>query len=607
MKKQAKTNYAKVDFRWRGLTTQLFLLLVLPLTAVALIVIFASLRLHQGAMRALVGERDQLAAGATASALGAEFSHRSTSLQGFALRVAESGAPPSVLANSAYLLNDFDAGLAVISADGDLVVASFSLFPWAELLQRKELFDFASIPVPAVEPLFFSLADFPEPGDFYLLAISSVDSRSPMVAGAFSISFAEGIIAQAFPSRVHTGISLVDTAHQIVYQTGATNPEMDALQRGIDSALAGDTGAENASWQDQEYVIAYAPVEPIGWAFVIQESWESIESPILRTTQTAPLFLVPIIIFALLALWFEARQIVRPLQSLQEKAAALSWGEFDKVKDPVGGIEEIRRLQNELVHMSAKVQRAQRGLRGYIGAIVAGQEEERLRLSNELHDETIQSLIVLNQRVQLALLSTKDQKSVAEMQRLQATIDETIKDLRGIIRGLRPPYLEDLGLAASLDMLCRDSATAFKIPVDFKLSGRESRLKPDAELALYRIAQEALNNVNRHANATRSFVELGFQTDQVTLAVRDNGKGFNLPDSPAEFAPAGHYGFLGMHEKAEQIGAIFQVSSTPRKGTEISVSLSVSTSSNRKPTSRPRSVEQDLIVRRRQKTYKKQK
>ena len=577
MKKQRTQSSHPYNFRWRGLTTQLFLLLVLPLTVIALIVIFASLRLHQNAMRSLVGERDQLAVVAAASALGEQFSHRATSLQGFALRVAESSDPASVLANSAYLLDDFDSGLAVFNPEGDLLVASFSLFPWSDLLQTDDLFDFSAVSAMDGEPIFFSLADFPSRGDFYVIAMTAASSQSPVVASAFSLTFAERIITEALPSRAKTAITLIDDSRQVVYQVGVADMETQGFQRVVGSALGGEAGAENMTFNDQEYVISFAPIEPMGWALVIQESWESIESPILRSTQIAPLVLVPIILFALLALWFEARQIVRPLQSLQERAAALSWGEFNKIKEPVGGIEEIRRLQNELVHMSTKVQRAQRGLRGYIGAIVAGQEEERLRLSNELHDETVQSLIVLNQRVQLALLSTQDSKAAEELQRLQTTIDATIKDLRGIIRALRPPYLEDLGLAASLNMLCQDSVTALKIPVAFKLSGRESRLKPEAELAFYRITQEAMNNIHRHAKATQAAVDLTFLEDQVSLNIRDNGKGFNIPDSPAEFAPAGHYGFLGMHEKAEQIGAKFQVHSAPRRGTEIKVTLPIRT------------------------------
>jgi len=571
LKKRAKPS-SLINFRWRGLTTQLFLLLVLPLTAIALIVIFASLRLHQNAMRTLVGERDQLAAGATASALGEQFTHRATSLQGFALRVVESPDPVSVLENSAYLLDDFDAGLALFIDDDKLLAASSTSFPWDDLQELETVTDFFSIT--AVDgPRFFSIADFPESGDFFVIIISSSGAQSPKVAGAFSLTFAERIIAEAFPLRAQTGISLIDDSGHVVYQTDAADMETQDFEQAVNSALAGETGTDNVTWQSQEYVIAFAPIEPMGWALVIQESWESIESPILRSTQTAPLYLIPVIVFALLALWFEARQIVRPLKSLQEKAASLSWGEFNKIKEPVGGIEEIRRLQNELVHMSTKVQRAQRGLRGYIGAIVAGQEEERLRISNELHDETIQSLIVLNQRVQLALLSTPDPKTVEELQRLQTTIDETIKNLRGIIRALRPPYLEDLGLGASLDMLCRDSATTFKIPIKFELLGREQRLKAEAELAFYRITQEALNNVHRHAKAARASVVLSYQSDYMSLTIRDDGKGFKVPDSPAEFAPSGHFGLLGIYEKAEKMGAIFEITSEPNKGSELKVSL----------------------------------
>ena len=570
MKKRSKPS--TLNFRWRGLTTQLFLLLVLPLAAIALIVIFASLRLHQNAMRSLVGERDQLAAGATASALGEHFSHRATSLQGFALRVAESPDPVSVLANSAYLLDDFDAGLAVITNDGELLTASSSSFPWEDFLKLETVTNFFSI-MAADEPEFFPITDFPETGDFFVITISSAGAQSPKVAGAFSLTFAERILAEAFPSRTQTEISLVDDSGQVVFQTGAAGLETQDFEMAVNSALAGETGSDNVNWQSQEYVIGFAPIEPLGWALVIQESWESIESPILRSTQTAPLYLIPVILFALLALWFEARQIVRPLKSLQEKAASLSWGEFNKIKEPVGGIEEIRRLQNELVHMSTKVQRAQRGLRGYIGAIVAGQEEERLRLSNELHDETIQSLIVLNQRVQLALLSTQDPKTGEELQRLQTTIDKTITNLRGIIRALRPPYLEDLGLGASLDMLCRDSASTFKTPIKFELLGREQRLKAEAELAFYRITQEALNNVHRHAKAARATVVLSYESERVNLTIRDDGKGFRVPESPAEFAPSGHFGLLGIYEKAEKMGAKFEINSKPNKGSELKVSL----------------------------------
>src|SRR3989304_7861273 len=96
---------------WRGLTMQLFFLLVLPLTALGLLVIFASLSLHENAMRSLVGERDQLAVQSAANALAEQLAHRATTLQTLALRVGESDNPREILATSDFLLDDFNAGL----------------------------------------------------------------------------------------------------------------------------------------------------------------------------------------------------------------------------------------------------------------------------------------------------------------------------------------------------------------------------------------------------------------------------------------------------------------------------------------------------------------
>src|SRR5512143_3881349 len=142
-----------------------------------------------------------------------------------------------------------------------------------------------------------------------------------------------------------------------------------------------------------------------------QDVAETATNPALELTLVAPLVLVPPLVFAVAALWFGARQIVRPLQQLEIKAAALAGGDFESIQEPVGGISEVRHLQNGLVEMSRKVHAAQEGLHDYIGAITAAQEEERMRMARELHDDTIQAVIALKQRVQLAQRSTSDQPS----------------------------------------------------------------------------------------------------------------------------------------------------------------------------------------------------
>ena len=107
----------------------------------------------------------------------------------------------------------------------------------------------------------------------------------------------------------------------------------------------------------------------------------------------------------------------------------------------------------------------------------------------------------------------------------------------------------------------------------FKKSGEEQRLSPEVELALYRIAQEALNNVVRHANAKNANLKIIFNKGEVQMEINDNGIGFVMPQSPTDFAPSGHFGLLGIRERADLIGARLEVESAPEKGTRLRVSL----------------------------------
>lgn len=277
------------------------------------------------------------------------------------------------------------------------------------------------------------------------------------------------------------------------------------------------------------------------------------------------------LLLTLLGLGFGLRQIVQPLQALAQRATALGWGDFQAIEAPVGGIAEIQRLQAELVHMADKIQAAQKSLRDYLGAVTVGQEEERRRLARELHDDTIQSLIALNQRLHLAQMSVADENGAAQLADMQQMVAALIADLRRTIHALRPSYLEDLGLVPALQMLAQESGMAPETTVTFETKGRERRLAPEVEMALYRIAQEALNNVARHAQAAHVQVRQVFDAAQVTMSIADDGRGFRAPQSPSEMAPQGHYGLLSIQERAELIGAALHIESQPGAGTRLTV------------------------------------
>ena len=563
--------------RWRripSLPLQLFIITVLPLTALLLLIAFGSLGLHQRAMRTMVGERDERATRAAAAAITEQINHRLSAIRSVALQAANGvNGPDHALADAAYLLPDFAGGIALFAADGTLVAASNGPEIWLARTVPERL---RTIPgVTAAQDAFF-LPAFVDPVQGEELVLVAATAGDITAVGAFSpAALARHALADIFGGNDQATAYLATPDGDILYQTG-TPPWADlpvAEHPGVADALRHESGTTYLTIDGEEHVVAFSPIPPVGWALVIEEPWRAVTDPLLRTTELAPLVLIPVLVIALIGLWFGVRQVVQPLQSLEKKATELGWGNFAAITEPVGGINEIQRLQAELVHMAHKVQLAQQSLRGYLGAVTTGQEEERRRLARELHDDTIQSLIALNQQIQLAQMTAQDDDNRKRLTLMQQMAEQTVADLRRLTRDLRPIYLEDLGLVPALEMMARDMGKALDLPILFQTEGTSQRLPPNTELALYRIAQEGLSNVARHAQATEAVVSLTFDAKSVCLNIRDDGRGFDVPDSPAEMAPAGHYGLLGIQERAEAIGARLRIHSSTGTGTALAVCL----------------------------------
>lgn len=550
---------------------QLFVLTVLPLTALLLVIAFGSVSLHQRAMRAMVGERDERATRAAAAAITEQLSHRRAAIRSLALQAAAANDPQHALADAAFMAPDFEGGMALFAANGALLVAAGGAEIWQAAGTASLLATISGENEPAETQFIFPFTD-PGSGEELMLVWATAGEFTAV--GAFSpANLVRDALNNIFAAHDKAAAFVAAANGQVLYQTGTLfwNDSELLAHPGVAGALRGESGTTYLPVAGDEHVIAFSPILPVGWALVIEEPWRAVADPLLRMTELAPLIFIPVLMVALIALWFGLSQIVQPLQSLERKATALGWGDFSAIEEPVGGINEIQRLQRELIHMAQKVQRAQQSLRGYLGAVTAGQEEERRRLARDLHDDTIQSLIALNQQVQLAQLSATGEQTVTRLATMQQMVGQTIADLRRLTRDLRPIYLEDLGLVPALDMLARDTGQALHMPVTFTVAGAEHRLSPEVELALYRIAQEGLSNVARHAQATAAMVQLTFNEGQVTLAVEDDGAGFAVPESPAEMSATGHFGLLSIQERAELIGAHISVQSALGAGTKVTV------------------------------------
>ena len=566
---------------WRGLT-QLFAFTILPLTLLLLVIAFGGVNMHQQDMRALVGERDERAVQSSAAALESELHHRIATITSMAVLSSEDLTFDEIFATTNDLAEDFNGEMAFLDSNGGLLAntGNDSFWTWvsqnAQSLSLASPSDTSTALSTSLEPVFSTPILDPNSKRLFVIVSAYSAAREVIVAGAFSPeTLAAETFSTTYPTGSHVTIYLLDKSRRLLFVSGAlAQDKLESDHPGVTEALQGESGVLYVKKDKTEHVVAYSPIESTGWALITEEEWEMVITPSLQLTQMAPLVMVPAFILALIALWFGAKQIVQPLQRLESKAAALAWGDFDAIKESVGGISEVQHLQLELTEMSRKVQSAQNGLHDYIGAITSAQEDERMRLARELHDDTIQAVIALKQRVQLAQKSVKDQHGRQSLTELEALAEQTIENLRRLTRALRPIYLEDLGLVTALEMLAREISQNNQLVVDFQKTGQERRLSREEELSLYRIAQEALNNVVKHSKATHADLKIAFETSEIKMEVSDNGNGFMVPKSPTEFAPNGHFGLMGVHERADLIGARLEIESAMGKGTSLKVVLS---------------------------------
>jgi len=225
--------------------------------------------------------------------------------------------------------------------------------------------------------------------------------------------------------------------------------------------------------------------------------------------------------------------------------------------------------------MAGQIQRYQSGMRDYIAAVTTAQEDERRRLARELHDETIQSLIALGHRVEMAqkALSKHPERVPERLAQLRTMILDTQSKLRLFVRALRPLYLEDLGLTTALEMLAKEVAETSGVDISVQVQASPRRLPADIELAAYRIAQEGLSNIVRHAAAKSAVLTVTFAQKGLHLWLKDDGIGFEPPVNPADMATEGHFGLMGIHERALLYGGWLTIHSAPGSGTELEIFL----------------------------------
>jgi len=286
-------------------------------------------------------------------------------------------------------------------------------------------------------------------------------------------------------------------------------------------------------------------------------------------------FIVLATLLSLCVSWLLLRASFRPLFGLLATVRAVSAGETEARADIASSDEQIAELARA---MNTMLDRLEASRREQALLILQAQEEERRRLALELHDETGQNLTallvhteILKQRLQnLSDISPLARQELEnDLHTLAKLTQHTLDDVHVLSQQLRPRILDDLGLNAALHWLAEDARQRFHLTVKLVVDGDELalRLPTTYDIALFRVAQESLTNVARHAKANQATITLTHDQHAIRLSISDDGRGFDTSQ------PSRGLGLIGMRERAALQGGALAITSQQAQGTTVEVTL----------------------------------
>ena len=412
-----------------------------------------------------------------------------------------------------------------------------------------------------------------------------------------------------------SGTILASTRHERV---GAQSDHQESLatliraQRQTVSACHDCHTTATANWPVRE-VLAFAPLERAQWGVTVRQSEDEVFESIHQLQVRIFALMAIMLVGALILVYLTTRSVITPVQVLTTATQRIAAGDLDtplgmhgqdeigtlarsfdamrvRLKESIAEIKvwnreldarvhartaDCERAAAEIRQLYEELQQKEQIRRELLNRVFSAQEEERKRISRELHDETCQVLTGLSYALDdtAEILPTTDLKP--HLERMHDLVTTALAEIHRIILDLRPTMLDHLGLVPALRWYAESRFDGLGIRVSIREVGPARRLPPAIETALFRVVQEAINNIARHSRATRADFVLEFTPAQVQVWIKDNGKGFN----PATVLSATDHqrglGLMGMEERMTAAGGHLQIHSTPGDGTTIQLSAPV--------------------------------
>ncbi len=299
-----------------------------------------------------------------------------------------------------------------------------------------------------------------------------------------------------------------------------------------------------------------------------------VQQAVFQATLQSILFTVLVLLGGLLVALLLIRVLAQPILELVDATRAVSNSDYSRRIHPWANDElgTLAQAFNQMTRDLAQVHELRRERewlqRQLLEKVISTQEEERRRISRELHDSTSQSLtsLLVGLRALEASCSSSDKHQVGDLRSIAA---QTLDEVHTLAMQLRPHILDDLGLPAALERLTFEWQARYKIPVDLAIILGDVRLPEGVETALYRIIQETLTNVARHARAHSVSILVERRDSSVIAVIEDDGMGFEAGQSLGE----DHLGLLGMRERAELLGGHLTIESHSGNGTSVFVEI----------------------------------
>lgn len=334
---------------------------------------------------------------------------------------------------------------------------------------------------------------------------------------------------------------------------------------------------------DRDHVVASVPVPGSDLYLLLEQEKDialALPNELLRQLM---LFGSVGFLVTLFTAWVTTRNVVKPTMALIHDSERLAKGDLAtpvtvRAQDEIGrlaeNLETMRQRLNSALQdleetnkgLEARVRERTQLLSEALGKIISAQEEERRRLARELHDETAQALVTLS----LVIDGIRDKAlvdpSAARQQALEAKelANNLLEGTRRLIFDLRPTVLDDFGLVSALRWCAERYLEDRGIEVVFKAGN--PTLPAHLQVAMFRIAQEAINNIAKHSQAKQARIEVSNDDKVISLVVEDDGQGFNLARN---WSQGTKVGLVGMRERANLLGAKLEISSFPGKGTRV--------------------------------------